>query len=164
MENICYIFLIGPQLISICSTYFWCNIILIILINATFNPNNVWNTTETKNCFGVLGVLQEVTVMVTLKSLHVVRCCVIESVSHFCIAFCFVRKHIMLFYNMLRIHINLTSEHTKFIGYCIIEVVHHHHKIVTCRVCFKHGETIWFNRACVLLRNNQIRFTQSVHF
>lgn len=34
---------------------------------ATFNPNNVRNTTETKNCFGVLGVLQEVTVMVTFN-------------------------------------------------------------------------------------------------
>ena len=32
-------------------------------MKATFNPNNVRNTTETKNCFGVLGVLQEVTVM-----------------------------------------------------------------------------------------------------
>ena len=37
------------------------------LMKATFNPNNVRNTTETKNCFGVLGVLQEVTVMVTFN-------------------------------------------------------------------------------------------------
>ena len=36
-------------------------------MKATFNPNNVRNTTETKNCFGVLGVLQEVTVMVTFN-------------------------------------------------------------------------------------------------
>ena len=37
------------------------------LMKATFNPNNVSNTTETKNGFGVLGVLQEVTVMVTFN-------------------------------------------------------------------------------------------------
>ena len=36
-------------------------------MKATFNPNNVSNTTETKNGFGVLGVLQEVTVMVTFN-------------------------------------------------------------------------------------------------
>lgn len=36
-------------------------------MKATFNPNNVSNTTETENGFGVLGVLQEVTVMVTFN-------------------------------------------------------------------------------------------------
>ena len=38
------------------------------------------------------------------------------------------------------------------------------HKIAPCRASTDVRETIWFSNACVLLRNNQIRFTLIIQF